>query len=169
LEQTETVIGHLPGQRIEDGQGLFGRARTTQLTLVVTTHRLLCLHETHEMNENWLAETERLIEEEERSGLPWRALIDQYDWRSPLWAPLYDTQPDELLAAHRGNEAIPLTDVVSAAVTLDEERDRLEILLAGGELRRFLFFNQVGRAAGRFLAQALGQDRVRVTSAGPAG
>jgi hypothetical protein len=162
-ERAEVVIGHLPAERIEEGKGLFGRAKTTQLNLVITTSRLLCLHETEEMNDNWVAETERLIELE-RSGQPWRALIDGYDWRSPLWAGFYDTPPDDLLAAHRGNEAIALADVASAAVTLDEERDRLDLVLAGGETRRFLLFNQVGQAAARFLGQALGAERVRLAA-----
>ncbi len=161
-QQAETVVGHLPAERIDEGKGLFGRVKTTQLNLVITISRLLCLRETDEMNNNWLAETERLIEEEERSGLPWRALIDNYDWRSPLWASFYDTPPGELVAAHRGNEVIPLADIVSATVTLDEERDKLDILLGSGEMHHFLLFNQVGQAAERFLAQALGPERVRI-------
>jgi hypothetical protein len=161
--QLETVIGHLPAERIEAGKGFLGRTRTTQINLVITTSRLLCLRETNEMNENWLAETERLIEQESRSGLPWRTLVDQYDWRGPLWADFYDTPPDELLAAHHGNEAIPLDQVVSVAITLDEELDRLDVLLAGGLGYHFQLFNQVGQAAARFLAQALGPQRVRLT------
>jgi hypothetical protein len=165
-EQAETVIGHLPGERLEEGKGLFGRVKTTQLNLVITTSRLLCLRETDETNENWLAETERLLEEEERSGLPWRTLIARYDWRSPLWAGFYDTPSDELLVAHRDNAAIPLADIVSTTVTLDEERDKLDVLLVSGEMRHFLLFNQVGQAAARFLAQALGPERVRIAPAG---
>jgi hypothetical protein len=163
LEQAEMVIGHLPAARIEEGKRLFGRAKTTQLNLVITTSCLLCLRETNEMNENWLAEQERLLEEEKRSGLPWRALIDNYNWRNPLWARFYNTPPGELLAAHRGNETIPLADVVSASVTLEEELDKLDILLTSGEMHHFLLFNQVGQAAARFLAQALGPERLRLT------
>ncbi len=162
-EQIETVIGHLPAERFQEGAGLFGRVKTTQLNLVITTSRLLCLQETEEMNETWLGETERLIEEEEDGDLPWRALMDAYDWSGPLWAYFYETPADELLAADRGNEAIPLSHVVSTAITLDEERDRLDILLANGETYHFQLFNQVGRPAARFFAQALGPERVRLT------
>ena len=162
-ERAERVIGHLPAERIEEGKGLFGRAKRTQLNLVITTSRLLYLRETNELNENWLAETERLVQEEERSGVPWRTLIDNYDWRDPLWASFYDTPPDRLLAAHRGNEALPLAKVVSATITLDEERDKLDISIAGGEMHHFSLFNLVGQAAARFLAQALGPERVRIT------
>jgi hypothetical protein len=161
--QAETVIGHLPAERLEPGKGLFGRTRMTQINLVITASHLLYLHETEEMNENWLAEGERLSEEKERSGLPWRTLIDSYDWRSPLWASFYDTPPATLVAAHRGNEAIPLADIVSVAIVLDEELDKLDILLTSGETDHFQLFNQVGQAAARFLTQALGPERVRLT------
>jgi hypothetical protein len=166
-EQAETVIGHLPVERVEEGKGFLGRTKSTQLSLVVTTSRLLYLRETDEMNEKWLAEEGCLLEEEKHSGLPWRTIIDNYDWRNPLWASFYNTPPDEQLAAHRHNEAIPLVNVASAIVTLDEEWDKLDVQLTSGEIHHFLLFNQVGQAAARFLAQALGPKRVRLTPQPP--
>lgn len=157
----ETVIGHLP-VRIEKGGGLFGRPKASQLDLVITTSRLLFLHETDEINENWVYETERLSEEEESRGLPWRKLVDEMDWRGPLWAVFYDTPPDELLAAHPGNQAIPLAEIASALVALAEDWDRLDLRLSNGETPRFLIFNRVGSVAARFLAQALGRERVQL-------
>ncbi len=161
-ERAETVVGHLPAERLEEGKGLLGRVKTTQLNLVITTVRVLCLRETEETNDTWLAETERLEDEEKRSGVPWRTLIDRYDWRSPIWAAFYDTPPGELLSSDRRNGAIPLSEVVVATVTLDEELDKLEIGLAGGQMVHFQLYNQVGRAAARFLAQVLGSERVRL-------
>ena len=161
-EAAETVVGHLPAERLEEGKGLLGRVKTTQLNLVITTSRILCLRETEETNDTWLAETERLEDEEKRSGVPWRTLIERYDWRSPIWVAFYETPPGELLAADRGNGAIPLPEVVLATVTLDEERDKLDIGLAGGQVFHFQLYNQVGRAAARFLAHVLGPERVRL-------
>jgi hypothetical protein len=158
----EPVIGHLPAERIEKGKGRFSRTKFIQVSLVITTTHLLCLRETETMNENWLAEEERLNVEEEKSGLPWRELIDRYDWRSPLWSDFYNVPPGTLLSAHRDNEAIPLADVVSATITLDNELDELDLLLTSGQTLHFQLFNLVGRAAGRFLCQALGPERVRL-------
>ncbi len=161
--QAETVIGHLPVQRLEAGMGLFGRTRKTQMNIVITTSRLLYLHASDAMNDRWLGETERIFQEEQASGLPWRALIDSYDWRNPLWADFYDTPPEALLTAHRDNEALPLANITLAEITLDEVWDKLDILIASGEMDHFLLFNQVGQAASRFLSQALGAGRVRLT------
>lgn len=161
--QTETVIGHLPAERFQEGAGVFGRVKVTQLNLVITTSQLLCLQETNEMNETWLGETERLFQEEQNGGMPWRALMDAYDWSGPLWDYFYKTPAHELIAADRDNEAIPLSDVVSAEIALDDERDRMDIRLANGETYHFQLFNQVGRPAARFFAQALGPERVRLT------
>ena len=163
--QGEMIIGHLPAERVEKGKGLFGRASTTQLNLVITTVRLLYLRETDAMNQKWLAEEERLGEEQARTGQSFRAVIDSYDWRGSVWAELYEVEPDELLAAHRENEAIPLTDILSATVTLDEELDKLDISLVSGETHHFQLFNLVGRPAAQFLRQALGPDRVRLVGA----
>ena len=111
---------------------------------------------------DWLAE--RLEGLEKRSGLSLRKIMDEYDWRSPEWASLYTTPPDQLLAAHRHNEAVPLAEVVSATVTLDEELDKLDLDLANGERHHFVIFVQAGKAAGQFLSRALGAGPVRVIS-----
>ena len=142
--------------------GLLGRVKTTRLNLVITSSRILCLRETMDTNDTWVAETERLDDEEKRSGVPWRTLIDRYDWRSAMWAAFYDTPPGELLSADRGNGAILLSEVAAATVTLDDELDKLDIELAGGQVFHFQLYNLVGRAAARFLAQALGSERVRL-------
>lgn len=160
----ERVIGHLPAERLEEGKGFLGRVKTTTINLIVTTTRLLFLRETEETNDAWLGETERLEEEEKRSGVPWRMLIDRYEWHSPLWSQFYETPPGELVAAGRDNEALVLADVASATVTLDEELDKLDIVLRSGETRRFQLFNLTGRPAARFLAEALGRERVRLAS-----
>lgn len=161
-QQAEAVIGHLPAEAVQEGKGFLGRSKTIPLSLILTTSRLLLLREDDDVHDLWVGETERLIEEEEHGALSWRELIDRYPWRSPLWARFFDTPPDDLLAAHRDNEAIPLTEVVWAAVTLGEGGDRLYLQLAGGQARQMLLLNQVGRVAVRFLAQALGPERVRL-------
>jgi hypothetical protein len=158
-EQAEMVIGHLPGEMV--GKGIFGRGKA--INLVITSLRLLCLYETKKMRENWVAEIVRLVEEEERTGLPWRSYFDSYEWRGPLWIGFYETPPEQLLAAHRDNEAIPLADVLSTTITLMEEgEDRVDILLTSGETRHFVLFDQMGQPADRFLAQALGPERVSI-------
>lgn len=159
--QAETVIGHLPAG-IEKGKGLFGQPKVSQMNIVITSSRLLILQETEETNDHWVFESERLSEEEERSGLPLRALMDSYDWRNPLWAYFYDTPPDELLADHKENEAIFLSDILSAAVSLEAELDILDLWLSHGATRRLLIYNQAGKAAARFLAQVLGPERVQL-------
>jgi hypothetical protein len=162
--EAEAVIGHLPAERLEEGKGFLGRPKTTQLNFVITTSRILCLRETEETNDAWLGETERLDDEEKRSGVPWRTLIDHYVWRSPVWAAFYETPPDELLASDRGNGSIPLSEIVRATVTLDDEMDRLELAFAGGQVFRYRLYNLTGRPAARFLAQALGPERVRLVA-----
>lgn len=162
--EVETVIGHLPVQRVQAGKGFLGRDQTTDLTLIITTSRLLFLREARETSDNWLAETERLMEEEHQSGLTWRELMDRYDWRRALWDVFFKTPPDELLATHRDNTAVPLEQVISVTVSLAEERDVVSILLADGESYQLRLFDQMGRPATRFLAQALGPQRVRLVS-----
>jgi hypothetical protein len=164
VARRERTIGHLPVEQVEEGAGIFGRRKSTQLNMVITTARLLYLRETNDMNENWLFETERLEELQKRSGLPWRTVMDHYDFQGPLWASFYDDPPDELLAAHRHNEAVSLADIVSATITLEEELDKLDIQLSSGEMHHFSLYNQVGQPAARFLAQALGAERVRLTA-----
>jgi hypothetical protein len=160
-QQGETVIGHLPG-RVE-GKGRFGRDKA--INLVITTARLLCVRETRKMGEKWVGEIFRLAEEEENPDLPWRRHFDSYEWRSPLWAYFYETPADDLLATHRDNQAIPLTDVVSATITFAEEGgDMVDFVLTSGETLRVVLIDQMGRPAGRFLAQALGPQRVRFVS-----
>ena len=160
--QGEWVVGHLPVERVEQGAGAFGRTRSTQLNMVITSTRLLYLRETEEMNELWVYESERLEDLEKRSGLPLRVVMHEYDWHSPQWASLYATPPDQLLAAHRHNEAVPLAAIVSATVTLAEELDQLDLDLASGERHHFLIYVQAGEAAGQFLSRALGAGRVRL-------
>jgi len=158
-QQAETAIGHLPGEL--QGKGLFDRGKA--IVLVITTTRLLCLYETKKMRENWVAEIVRLVEEDDGS-MPWRWQFENYDWRGPLWAEFYGMPPDQLLAAHRDNEAIPLADVVSVTVTLVEEgEDTVDIALSQDRSLHFVLFDQLGQPAARFLAQALGSERVRVT------
>ncbi len=161
----EAVVGHLPAEVVEEGKGVFGGARRRQVNLVITTGRLLCLQETEDTNSAWLAESERLEEEAARTGIPWRALIDRYPWNGPLWAEFFRNPPDALLAADSRNWAVPLRAIVEASVTLDPERDRLDLLMDNGQVLSFGLFNLVGAAAARFLAQALGAARVRM---GPA-
>jgi hypothetical protein len=160
----ETVVGHIPAERLEDGKNLLGRQKTTQLNLVITTTRLLCLRETEETNEAWLAEQERIEEEEKRSGVAWRMLMERYNWRSPVWAAFYETPPGELLSSDRGNGAIPLSDIARATITLNDEMDGLDLELAGGQVFRFRLYISTGRPAARFLAQVLGPERVRVVA-----
>ena len=154
----EMVIGHLPGEL--EGKGRFRRGKA--IILVITTTRLICVRETKKMHETWVGEIVRLFEEED-PDLSWRQRLDSYEWRSPLWAYFFDASPDALLATDRENEAIPLTDLVSATITLVEEGgDTVDFLLTSGETLRFVLFDQMGRPAARFLAQALGLDRVRL-------
>ena len=47
---------------------------------------------------------------------------------------------------------------------VEEEGDTVDLQLTGGETLRFVLFDQMGRPAGRFLAQALGPQRVRLAS-----
>ena len=157
----ERVVGHLPAETIEAGRGIFGGARRRQVNLVVTNTRLLCLQETEDTNTAWLAETERLEQEAARSGVPWRTLIDHYPWDGPPWAAFYRTPPDTLLAADNRNWAIPVHAIVKASVTLDPERDQLQLLMDNGQVLSFQLFNLVGTAAARFLTQVLGPTRVR--------
>ena len=160
----EKVIGHLPAERLEEGKGFLGRLKATPLALVITTDRILCLRETPEMNQSWLEEQDRLAGRSESLGVSSRNVWDAYDWGGPPWSSYYETPPDELLSSNRSNEAIPLGEVVSAAVTLDEELDKLEVVLTDGETYHFQLFNLTGEAAARFLRQALGPDRVRVVA-----
>lgn len=162
-QAAEAVIGHLPAERTEKTRSGLGWKPAGALTLVISTRRLLLLRETDEVYDTWVSETEGLIVEEEQSGRPWRELMDAYDWRSPVWAHLYNTPPDALLAAHRDNEAIALDQVISAEVALADDCDALSLLLADGNQPRFPLKNQSGRPAAIFLAQALGPERVRVT------
>jgi hypothetical protein len=164
-EGVESVAGHVPAERLEEGKNLFGHQKTTQLELVITTLRILCLRQTEDMNDAWLAEQDGLEEEEKLSGTPWRTLIDRYDWRGPVWAAFYETPPRELLSSDRGNGAIPLSEIVRATVTLNDEMDGLDIELGGGQVFRFWLYNLTGKAAARFLTEVLGRDRVRL--AGP--
>lgn len=152
---TEYVIGHLPVEWVQEGAGLFGRTKYTQVNLVVTTSRILCLRETDETNSTWLAEQERLDELSRRSGVPLRTLMDSYNWQDPIWAVFYATGPEDLLAEDRHNWALPLSAIVAVAVTLDEELDQLDLRLGTGEVVRFRLFNQVGVVAARLLAQVL--------------
>jgi hypothetical protein len=156
----EVVIGHLPG-KIE-GKGRFGRSKA--IILVITTTRLICVRETKKMHEDWIGEIVRLSEEED-PDLPWRRHYDTYEWRSPLWAYFYETPPDDLLATHRDNQAIPSTDIVSVTVTpVEEGEDTVDFVLTGGETLRLVLLDQMGRPAARFLAQALDPQRVRIVS-----
>lgn len=155
--QIEAVIVHLPAEML--GKGLIGWGK--KISLVITTERLLCLRETKAIKKKWDDEIERLMQQEETSGTPWRTLIDNYDWRNPLWADLYNTPPAKLLSAHKDNVSIPMASITLAAVTLNEEQDQLEIKLSDGETRKFLFDSLVGQAAAHFLNQVLGPGRVR--------
>ena len=146
--QGEWAVGHLPVERVEQGAGVFGRTRSTQLNMVITSTRLLYLRETDEMNEGWVYESERLEDLEKRSGLSLREVMDEYDWHNPQWASLYATPPDRLLAAHRHNEAVPLSEIVSATVTLDEELDKLDLDLANGERHHLRSTSRLGRRPG---------------------
>ena len=161
------MVGHLPAETLEAGQGLFGGARRRQVNLVVTNARLLCLQETEDTNTAWLAETERLEQEAARGGVPWRTLIDQYPWDGPPWAGFYRTPPDALLAADDRNWAIPVPAIVKASVTLDPERDQLQLLMDNGQVLSFQLFNLVGAAAARFLTQVLGAPRVQFSLSPP--
>jgi len=161
-ERAETVIGHLPAERLEEGKGFLGRLKTTKLGLVITTDRVLCLRQTIEMNENWLQEQDRLFNHLESLDVTSRDVWDDYGWSGPPWSTYYETPPDELLSSNRSNEAIPLREVVSATVTLDEELDKLDLVLVNGETYHFQLFILTGEPAARFLGQAVGLDRVRL-------
>jgi hypothetical protein len=159
-ERAETIIGHLPAERLEEGRGFLGRLKVTPLALVITTQRLLCLRETPEMNQSWLEEQDRLAGRSESLGVISRDVWHAYDWSGPPWELYYETPPDELAASDRANEAIPVGEIVSATVTLDDELDKLDIVMANGEPYHFQLFNLTGEPAARFLRQALGPDRV---------
>lgn len=137
------------------------------MNLVITSTRLLCLDETEQTNTTWLAENERLDDDVRRTGVPWRVLIDHYRWDGPQWAEFYQTPPDALLAADRGNWDVPMAAIVEATITLDDELDRLDLLMDNGQVLRFTLFNLVGVPASRFLTRALGANRVRLGSAPP--
>jgi hypothetical protein len=87
-----------------------------------------------------------------------------YDWSGPPWSSYYETPPDQLVASHRSNEAIPLNDVVSVTIILDDELDKLDVMLANGETYHFQLFNLTGAPAAQFLRQALRSDRVRLVA-----
>lgn len=158
----ESVIGHLPAEYIVEGGGVFGGSKRTQVNLVITSTRLLCLAETEQTNTTWLAETERLEEDASRTGVPWRTLMDYYPWAGPLWASFFRTPPEVLLAESRSNWAVPWGAVVEATVTLDPELDRLDLLMDNRQVLRFALFNLVGVVAARLLGQVLGANRVRL-------
>lgn len=163
----EPVLGHLPAEYITERRGAFGGRRRRPVNLVITSTRLLCLDETEQTNTTWLSENERLDDDVRRTGVPWRVLIDHYRWDGPQWAEFYQTPPDALLAADRGNWDVPMAAIVEATITLDDELDRLDLLMDNGQVLRFTLFNLVGVPASRFLTRALGANRVRLGSATP--
>jgi len=158
----ERIVGHLPAEWLSDESGLFGRRRRPTVNLVVTTARVLCLAETPEANDAWVAESERLDELATSTGAPLRALIDGFDFAAGAFAFIWSHPPDELLAEDRSNWSLPLAGIVGATITLDAELDGLTLHMDNGQQFAFQLYNSTGLAAARFLATVLGPQRVRV-------
>nr|NLI49453.1 hypothetical protein [Propionibacterium sp.] len=158
----ERIVGHLPAEWLSGESGLFGRQRRPMVNLVVTTARVLCLAETSEANDAWVAESERLEELSRTTGAPLRALIDGYDFFAPVFAFVWSRTPDDLLAEGRSNWSLPLAGIVGATISLDAELDGLTLHMDNGQQFVFQLYNSTGLAAARFLAGVLGPQRVRV-------
>lgn len=162
LPGPERLIGHLPAEWLSGEVGLFGRPRTPMVNLAVTTARLLCLAETPESNDAWVAESERLDDLARSTGAPLRALIDGYDFGAPVFRFFWESTPDALLAENRANWSLPLAGVAGVTISLDAELDGLALTMDNGQEFRFRLYNSTGLAAARLFASVLGSQRVRV-------
>ncbi len=158
----ERTLGHLPAEWVSGETGLFGRPRTPMVNLVVTSTRVLCLAETPESNDAWVAESERLDDLARGTGVPLRALIDGYDFAAPVFRFFWESTPDVLLAEDRGNWSLPLAGVAGATIALDADLDGLVLTMDNGQEFRFRLYNSTGLAAARLFASVLGPQRVRV-------
>lgn len=158
----ERIIGHLPAEWLSGETGLFGRQRRPMVNLVVTASRALCLAETPESNDAWVAESERLDDLARSTGAPLRALMDGYDFAAPVFRFFWESTPDALLAENRANWSVPLAGLAGVTITLDAELDGLLLAMDNGQEFRFRLYNSTGLAAARLFATVIGPQRVRV-------
>ncbi len=162
--RAERVVGHVPAEVSTQGKGFLARLRSLTYDILITSQRLLLIRQSEAMNTVALDEGERLEEEAESLGVPWRQIMDAYRWDSPPWQHYYRTAPDKLLSESGENRAIALGGIQAAIIGLGQEDDldHLELRLANGEVLSFNLFMASGGAAARFLAAALGRHRVQM-------
>jgi hypothetical protein len=163
-EQEEKVIGHVLVESREKTKGLLGRVRSRTCNILFSPKKLLFITETEAMNNIALMESDRVYEEASRSGIPFRAFMESYQWNSPPWKHYYSTPMEKLLAENRNNREMETTDIQMAVLRLDEEGDLDELILqpVEGPPLNFNIFMAGGDAAAGFLKQILGSSRVKV-------
>ncbi len=167
----EELIGQIPCKWVTDHTAIFGGWQTRQGNLLITSLRILFLHETDESNTDEMAEDERVEEEVNRLGITLREYVRDYDWLSGPGQRFRSKPLAALLEENSRNWELSLERILGAEFCLEDEDspDLVRIDVAGeSQPRRVHPYRASGEVLLRWMRSLLGSGRVTTTNQSPA-